>query len=201
VNPAPPPAPYDNNPYDLVSGNLGELVVNGKTLLFAFTANQTLTVTGTGTVVLGTGSANAIPYFVDANTLGASNLAMSGANILTLAADGVSTVTAPRTGKMAVDTISALTPGANVAMNCNLGNRFTLTPGETETITPSGGYAGMTIILEVVTSGVTSYTLTFATNFKGSSTLATGTTTAKKFLIEWYFDGTDYIELKRTTAL
>jgi hypothetical protein len=204
-NPAPiyipPPIAFDNNLDEQVSYGLGTISQGGFVLSFSFAGNYLLTIPKAGTVLLGTGTAGAIPQLLDANQVTDSNLRMTGANVLTLAGDAVATVTAPRTGKMAVDTISALTPGANVTMNCALGNRFTLTPGEHETITPSNGYAGMTIILEVVTSGVSSYNLTFAANFKGSSVLATGTTTAKKFLIMWYYDGTDYLELYRTAAM
>jgi hypothetical protein len=53
----------------------------------------------------------------------------------------------------------------------------------------------------ITTSGTTSYTLTFGTNFKSTGTLATGTTTAKVFVITFVYDGTNLNEVSRTAAM
>lgn len=98
-------------------------------------------------------------------------------------------------------TKTALTPAAAVTVNSTLGNFFTLTPGEDETINATTvGAQGQVLIIKVLTSGTTSRTLTFGTNFKSTGTLATGTTTAKTFMIAFLSDGTNYVELFRTAA-
>jgi len=95
----------------------------------------------------------------------------------------------------------SLTPGSSVDMNCDNGNSFILTPGQSCTITPSGGIAGQSLTLVVTTSGTVSRPLTFATPFKTSGTLSTGNSNAKKFVICFIYDGTNYIEKSRTAAL
>lgn len=98
-------------------------------------------------------------------------------------------------------TKTALTPGATVTINSTLGDFFTLTPGEDETINATTvGAQGQRLFLQVVTSGTTSRTLTFGTNFKSVGTLATGTTTAKTFMVSFISDGTNYVEVSRTAA-
>jgi hypothetical protein len=78
---------------------------------------------------------------------------------------------------------------------------FSHTPTQSETINAPVQVAGKLIRLAITTSGVTSYTLTFGTGFKSTSTLSTGTTTAKVFTIEFVSDGTNYNEGSRTTAM
>jgi hypothetical protein len=78
----------------------------------------------------------------------------------------------------------------------------THTPTQSETINFSApGTAGTEIWLEVVTSGTSTYTLTFGTNTKTTGTLATGTTSAKTFLVNFVSDGTNWVESARTTAM
>lgn len=78
----------------------------------------------------------------------------------------------------------------------------THTPTQNETINFSApGQAGTEIFLEVVTSGTTSYTLTFGTNTKTQGTLATGTVTAKTFVVSFVSDGTNWVETSRTAAM
>jgi len=88
------------------------------------------------------------------------------------------------------------TPGASRALS-------TLTPAENETIAAvvTGAVIGKRYVIKVTTSGTDSYTLTFGTNFKTTGTLATGTDTAKVFIIEFVFDGTNFVEVSRTTAM
>ncbi len=70
----------------------------------------------------------------------------------------------------------------------------------TFTATPDG-LAGQVYVFKFVTSGVSSFVLTFGTGFLANSTLATGTTTAKTFLVVFVSDGNLLIEASRTTAL
>lgn len=78
----------------------------------------------------------------------------------------------------------------------------THTPTQSETINFSAPVAaGTEIFLEIVTSGITSYTLTFGTNTKSQGTLATGTVSAKTFVVSFVSDGTNWVETARTTAM
>lgn len=98
------------------------------------------------------------------------------------------------------EAIAVLTPGATPAIDASAASIYTLTPAEAETISVSGGTSGETLRLIVTTSGSTSYTLTFGTGFKSTGTLATGTTTAKQFIVTWVHDGTNFVETARTAA-
>jgi len=98
-------------------------------------------------------------------------------------------------------TVSALTAGSTVTLNSALGDVFTLTPAQAETINTTNISAGQRVNLVVTTSGTTSYTLTFGTNFKSTGTLATGTTTGKVFVVSFVSDGTNLNEVSRTTAM
>lgn len=116
----------------------------------------------------------------------------------------------PNTGKTVTvtgahvpfSTKTALTAGATVTVNSTLGNFFTLTPGEDETINATTvGAQGQVLIIKITTSGATSRTLTFGTNFLSADTLSTGTTSGKVFQIAFLSDGTTYVELFRTGAM
>lgn len=60
---------------------------------------------------------------------------------------------------------------------------------------------GYECYLIVVTSGVSSFVITFGTNMKSTGTLATGTTTAKTFVLKFVSDGTNLNEVSRTIAM
>jgi hypothetical protein len=99
--------------------------------------------------------------------------------------------------------VGALTPGTTVALAPSpLQNAFTLTPAQSCTInaTVSNCVAGRFYALEIVTSGTSSFTITFGSNMKSTGTLATGTTSAKTFMVLFFFDGTNLVEVSRTTA-
>lgn len=78
------------------------------------------------------------------------------------------------------------------------------------TITPSGactfnaangGIIGQEVMFAVTTSGVSSFVLTWGTNYKSTATLATGTTTAKMFAVTFRCYATNlWMEISRTTA-
>src|SRR5208337_1806037 len=96
---------------------------------------------------------------------------------------------------------SSLTAGSTVAMSFSAGTVFTLTPAQTETINASNCTAGQQASLIITTSGTTSYTLTFSTNFKTTGTLSTGTTTAKVFTISFMCNSSTATEMSRTAAM
>lgn len=96
----------------------------------------------------------------------------------------------------------ALTPFGTAAMDCLLSNRWTITPSNGVTINASNVVAGKKYYLTVLTSGVSSFVITFGTAFKSTGTLATGVVSGKYFIVEFYSpDTTNIIEVKRTTAL
>lgn len=76
-----------------------------------------------------------------------------------------------------------------------------LTPNSTRTVTTNVPRAGEQRTLIILTSGTTSYTMTFGTGFKTTGTLATGATSARRFVINFVSDGTYLIEMSRTTAI
>lgn len=78
---------------------------------------------------------------------------------------------------------------------------LTCTPTGAMTINATGGAAGQRITFVFLTSGVTSFTITFNTNFIKTGTLATGTTTARRFCVSWVYDGSLWLETGRTAAM
>lgn len=102
--------------------------------------------------------------------------------------------------RMSTNRIAALTSASTISLDPTAGDIFTLTPGHTATIN-AASVLTQSITLIITTSGTTSYTLTFGTNFKTTGTLATGTTSAKVFTITFVSDGTNYNEVARTTAM
>jgi hypothetical protein len=105
------------------------------------------------------------------------------------------------TGRTRKSTVTAIAAGATPAVDASLSDVYTLTPGEDETISISNGVAYQPLTLIILTSGATSRTLTFGTGFKTTGTLATGTSTAKYFVMEFICDGTNCYEKSRTTAM
>jgi hypothetical protein len=91
----------------------------------------------------------------------------------------------------------------------NTGAMTATMDGGYKKITPAGacifnataGSAGQRCTFIVTTSGTTSYTLTFGTNFISQGVLATGTVSGKIFTVSFIFDGTNWIETARTAAM
>lgn len=75
-----------------------------------------------------------------------------------------------------------------------------LTPTSTRTLTSTVPPAGHGRTLIILTSGSTSYTLTFGSGFKSTGTLATGVTSSRYFVIQFISDGTNLLEVSRTVA-
>lgn len=78
---------------------------------------------------------------------------------------------------------------------------ITVTPTGNITYNATGGTTGQRATFVITTSGTSSFTITFGTNFKSTGTLATGTVTAKVFTITFAYDGTNWNEISRTTAM
>jgi hypothetical protein len=80
-------------------------------------------------------------------------------------------------------------------------NTRKVTPTATATFTTTVPAAGTDCYLIILTSGTTSYTITFGTGFKAISTLATSTTSSKVFVVHWISDGVNLYEAGRTAAM
>jgi hypothetical protein len=93
---------------------------------------------------------------------------------------------------LANDTL-ALVLGVNTSV------RLTVTANRTLTTTVPA--AGSTRVVLILTTGSSSFTITFGTGFKPVSTLATGTTAARVFAISFLSDGTNLYETGRTAAM
>jgi hypothetical protein len=114
-----------------------------------------------------------------------------------------STVTTGVTS-IGVQSRAVITSAATIALVPTAWNSaYSLTPAHTATInlTKTNCVIGRQYHFIITTSGTTSYTLTFGTNFKSTGTLATGTTTAKVFVITFVYDGTNLNEVSRTAAM
>jgi hypothetical protein len=97
-------------------------------------------------------------------------------------------------------TAAASTTGT-IAVTMSGMSVYTITPTGACTFNASGGVAGQYCSFVITTTGTTSRTLTWGTNFKTTGTLATGTVAAKVFTITFIYDGTNWNETSRTTAM
>ena len=176
-------------------------------------------VTGTGSVVLGTGPT--ITSGVYSGTVGASSPSTGAFTTLsassTVSGTGFSDYLAspPAIGGTTPSTIrgaplvstTVTTDGFSLKAAGTLALAFAsngvvqVTPNATGTFTTTVPPAGTRCTLIVLTSGVTSYTMTFGTGFKTTGTLATGTVSVRYFIFQFISDGTSVIEASRTIAI
>lgn len=80
-------------------------------------------------------------------------------------------------------------------------NVWQKTPTSSQTYTATVPPAGEERTIVLLTSGTSSYTITFGSGFKTTGTLATGSTSARRFIVKFISDGTNLIETSRTTAI
>lgn len=104
--------------------------------------------------------------------------------------------------------INLLTSAAAVEIDFNVEHRvdgvgiFAIIPASDITFTAKNdNLPGQEYILIVDTSGTTSRTLTFSTGFRTTGTLATGTTSARRFIVRFVSDGAVLNEVSRTAAM
>lgn len=100
------------------------------------------------------------------------------------------------------DVTTAATSATTGTMTVNMTtSMITITPTGACTFNASGGATGRQATFLITTSGTTSYTLTWGTNFRKAGTLATGTTSGRRFSVTFLcIDGTTWQELARTAA-
>lgn len=97
-------------------------------------------------------------------------------------------------------TFASLANGT-LALALSTNRNVIVTPTATGSFTTTVPASGVRCNLIILTSGVTSYTMTFGTGFKSQGTLATGVTTARYFVLDFISDGTSLIEVSRTIAM
>jgi hypothetical protein len=99
-----------------------------------------------------------------------------------------------------LDPFTVLTAGTTaMALAANI--NVQVTPNANATFTTTVPSAGLRCQLYILTSGTSSYTITFGTGFRTTGTLATGTTTARYFMLSFISDGTVLVETSRTAAM
>ncbi len=101
----------------------------------------------------------------------------------------------PQVGKQALGT------SASVSFDPSKALLFTLTPTQSMALLPTTFTMGNTIVIEVLTSGTTAYTITFSTGFVANGTLTTSTVNATYRTATFICDGTYWVELSRTPAM
>jgi hypothetical protein len=121
----------------------------------------------------------------------------AGANI-TITGTWPNLTIASANAPLVASALSATT--GTVSVDFSTRDIATVTPTGDITLNASAPLAKK-VSLIVTTSGTTSYTITFGTNFKASGTLATGTVTAKDFIVEFTGDGVVFREFARSAAL
>jgi hypothetical protein len=88
-----------------------------------------------------------------------------------------------------------------LALDFTSGQYIQVTPTATGTFTTTPLTAGCMAYLIILTSGASSFTMTFGTGFKSQGTLATGTAGARRFVMQFISDGTSMLEVSRTSAM
>lgn len=148
-----------------------------------------------GTYATGTGSASGtntgdqtITLTGDVTGSGTGSFAATYAGVVPFALGGRAgaAATSATTGTMTVNMTTAV---------------VTITPTGACTFNASGGVTGQITTFAITTSGVTSFVLTWGTNFRKTGTLATGTVSARFFSVSFVcINGTIWQELARTAV-
>ena len=86
-----------------------------------------------------------------------------------------------------------------LALGTNTSVKLTVTANRTLTTTVP--VAGTRVSVIILTAGASSFTITFGSGFKPTGTLATGTTAARVFVVNFISDGTNLYEAGRTAAM
>lgn len=178
----------------VANGGTGAATLTGY-VIAAGTAAMTASATIPNTDVSGLGTMS---------TQAASGVAITGGTIngASVGATTASTVRGSSLTSTSVITDSFVTRAAGtLALAFATNGVVQVTPNATGTFTTTVPPAGTRCTLIVLTSGATSFTMTFGTGFKTTGTLATGVTTARYFIFEFISDGTNLIESSRTVAI
>ena len=197
--------------FHIVNNSTGHLTVNssGANLVATVIPNTTLMVTCIGTTL--TTAADWEFGFTDFGSVTgtgsvvlATGPAITGGSINNMT---VGATTAATVKGSSLTSESIITDGFITHANGTLALAFgtdgvcKVTPTATGTFTSTVPAAGTRSTLIVLTTGTTSFTMTFGTGFKTTGTLATGTVAARHFVFQFISDGTSLIECSRTVAI
>lgn len=128
----------------------------------------------------------------------ATALAATNAALLALKQNVITVLPFANGGVSGSAATSATTGTMTVPMTSSV---ITITPTGSCTFNASGGVAGQIVTFAITTSGTTSFVLTWGTNFRKVSTLATGTVSARFFSVTFIcINGTIWQEIGRTAA-
>jgi hypothetical protein len=170
--------------------------------------NKTLTSPTLTTPILGVANATSInKVTITAPSTGstitiANGKTLSVLNSISLTGTDATTMTFPNvSSNISLNAKGTLTNGSPVTVAFGSNNLYTLTPNISQTLNATGGIAGGYYSFIFTTSGTTSYTLTFGTNFKTAGTLSTGIVSGKVYVITFICDGTTFYEVSRTVAM
>jgi hypothetical protein len=174
----------------------------------------TLEATGVTTVQAGTVSAPAITTTGDTNT----GIFFPAANTTAVTTNGTERIRVTSNGVLIGTTTASTDPaGLNVAGPINGGyevlannttamrfaehNAVRTTVTASQTFTTTVPRAGAICVLTVLTSGITSYAISFGTGFKTYQSLTTGTASNRLWSIVWVSDGTNLIDIGRSSSI
>ena len=138
-------------------------------------------------------------YVTARTNLGLGTAAITDATAYATAAQGAKADTALQS---IPDGTTAATSATTGTMTVNMTTDIvTITPTGACTFNASGGTTGRILTFSITTSGTSSFTLTFGTNFRKVGTLATGTVSARFFAVTFRcLNGTTWQEIARTAA-
>jgi hypothetical protein len=112
---------------------------------------------------------------------------------------GIQGIQGPAGGLLGAAVLPATT--GTMTADMTVARVLTITPSGACTFNASGGTAGHEVTFAITTSGTTSRTLTWGTNFRKVGTLATGTVSARFFSVSFVcIDGTIWQETARTAV-
>ncbi len=98
---------------------------------------------------------------------------------------------------------NAVGTGTTPDLDCSLGDDWTYTPTQSAALTASNIQPNQLVTILYLTSGTNSYTSTFGSGFATTGTLASGSSDAKYFVIQFKGNaaGTMLLQQSRTTAM
>ncbi len=173
--------------FHIVNNSTGSLTVNssGGNLVVTVIAGLSAMVTCIGTTL--TTAADWEPGLTDFQSATGTGSVVLG--------------TAPTITNALISASNAIRATGTLALAFATNTFVQVTPNATGTFTTTVPVVGTTCTLIVLTSGVTSFVMTFGTGFKTTGTLTTGTVSARYFVFRFVSDGTNLIEASRTIAI
>ena len=192
----------------IFNGSMGVFRASSTSLAFNTGGTERLRIAASGQI--GIGGAN---YGTSGQTIvSAGSGAAPAWGTLPVTGGGTGVTTSTGTGSVVLGTAPTITnavlsqsnavrAAGTLALAFGTNQFVQVTPNATGTFTTTVPVVGTTCTLIVLTSGTTSYTMTFGTGFKSTGTLATGTVSARYFIFQFVSNGTSLIEAGRTVAI